>query len=405
MNIFLIITIAMCIILYMLRRHYPIGPSILLGGLFMWAVKAPDPMHFITAGYQTFTMQRTYDLLFALYFVMCLEIELRTSGSLAGMVRALQRLFPSEKFTLAIMPAFLGLLPSLGGARFSAPIVETASTGTNISAAAKSSINFFFRHIFEYSNPINPGMIMACSIAMLPISTFVMHIGWLSVLSFALGWIFCIRPLKLPPKEKTVCSQQERNENIADVALSLAPVIVNFLLVVFFNIGAAVSMGLVVFGMIFVLKTTKRTLNIKNVFLDALDIKMLLNVVCIFYFIQLLTVTNILTTIVAAFNAAPLPPAVIIACISFIIGILTGLSQGHVAIVLPIVAAMAPGNITLFGVAMVFGIAGQMITPTHVCLMVTLDYFKADFFKTLKPVILIEILTLIIFSIVTYLYN
>ena len=405
MNIFLIITIAMCIILYMLRRHYPIGPSILLGGLFMWAVKAPDPMHFITAGYQTFTMQRTYDLLFALYFVMCLEIELRTSGSLAGMVRALQRLFPSEKFTLAIMPAFLGLLPSLGGARFSAPIVETASTGTNISAAAKSSINFFFRHIFEYSNPINPGMIMACSIAMLPISTFVMHIGWLSVLSFALGWIFCIRPLKLPPKEKTVCSQQERNENIADVALSLAPVIVNFLFVVFFNIGAAVSMGLVVFGMIFVLKTTKRTLNIKNVFLDALDIKMLLNVVCIFYFIQLLTVTNILTTIVAAFNAAPLPPAVIIACISFIIGILTGLSQGHVAIVLPIVAAMAPGNITLFGVAMVFGIAGQMITPTHVCLMVTLDYFKADFFKTLKPVILIEILTLIIFSIFTYLYN
>ena len=103
MNIFLIITIAMCIILFMLQKHYPIGPSILLGGLFMWAVKAPDPMHFITAGYQTLTMQRTYDLLFALYFVMCLEIELRTSGSLDGMVRALQRLFPSEKFTLAIM--------------------------------------------------------------------------------------------------------------------------------------------------------------------------------------------------------------------------------------------------------------------------------------------------------------
>ncbi|MDD4321311.1 MAG: DUF401 family protein [Acidaminococcaceae bacterium] len=368
----------------------------------MWAIKAPDPIHFITAGYQTFTMQRTYDLLFALYFVMCLEIELRTSGTLDGMVRALQRLFPSEKFTLAIMPAFLGLLPSLGGARFSAPIVETASKGTNLSAAAKSSINFYFRHIFEYSNPINPGMIMACSIAMLPISKFVIHLGWLSIVAFALGWIFCIRPLKLPPKEKTVCSNQERCKNIADVALSLAPVIINFLLVVFFHIGAAVSMGLVVFGMIFLLQATNRTLNVKNVFLDSLDIKMLLNVVCIFYFIQLLTVTEILSAIVTAFNTAPLPPAVIIACVSFIIGVLTGLSQGHVAIVLPIVAAMAPGNIDLFGVAMVFGIAGQMITPTHVCLMVTLDYFKADFFKTLKPVALIEVLILIIFSIVTY---
>ena len=403
MNIFLIITIAMCIILFMLQKHYPIGPSILLGGLFMWAVKAPDPMHFITAGYQTLTMQRTYDLLFALYFVMCLEIELRTSGSLDGMVRALQRLFPSEKFTLAIMPAFLGLLPSLGGARFSAPIVETASRETNITPEAKSSINFYFRHIFEYSNPINPGMIMACSIAMLPISKFIIHLGWLSILAFILGWIFCISPLKLPPKKTIISTKEERNKDISDVALSLAPVIINFLLVVFFQIGAAISMGLVVIGMIFLLRATNRTLNVKNVFVESMDIKMLLNVVCIFYFIQLLTVTEILTAIVTAFNTAPLPPMIIIACVSFIIGILTGLSQGHVAIVLPIVAAMAPGDITMFGVAMVFGIAGQMITPTHVCLMVTLDYFKADFFKTLKPVALIELLILSIFSITTYL--
>ena len=247
------------------------------------------------------------------------------------------------------------------------------------------------------------GMIMACSIAMLPISEFIIHLGWLSILAFILGWIFCISPLKLPPKKITVSTKEERNKDISDVALSLAPVIINFLLVVFFQIGAAISMGLVVFGMIFLLRATNRTLNVKNVFVESMDIKMLLNVVCIFYFIQLLTVTEILTAIVTAFNTAPLPPMVIIACVSFIIGILTGLSQGHVAIVLPIVAAMAPGDITMFGVAMVFGIAGQMITPTHVCLMVTLDYFKADFFKTLKPVALIELLILSIFSITTYL--
>jgi hypothetical protein len=47
---------------------------------------------------------------------------------------------------------------------------------------------------------------------------------------------------------------------------------------------------------------------------------------------------------------------------------------------------------------MVFGIAGQMITPTHVCLTVTLDYFKADFFKTLRPVVVMEILLLAIFT-------
>jgi stage V sporulation protein AE len=85
------------------------------------------------------------------------------------------------------------------------------------------------------------------------------------------------------------------------------------------------------------------------------------------------------------------------------IGILTGMSQGHVAIVMPIVAGLMPGSLDLAGVAMVFGVAGQMITPTHVCLTITIDYFKSDFFKTLVPVILAEAIVLVVFSAWTWL--
>ena len=84
------------------------------------------------------------------------------------------------------------------------------------------------------------------------------------------------------------------------------------------------------------------------------------------------------------------------------IGVLTGMSQGHVAIVMPIVAAMQTGSLNLAGVAMAFGIAGQMLTPTHMCLVITVDYFKANFFKTLKPVLLCEIIILTLFTAYTY---
>ena len=107
MNIFLLLAIAMALIIILLRRHVPIGPCMLVGGLFIWAMKTPN-LHYLWQGFaETLTMSRTYDILFALYFVMCLEIELRTSGSLAGMVHALQRIFSSTKVTLAVMPAFL----------------------------------------------------------------------------------------------------------------------------------------------------------------------------------------------------------------------------------------------------------------------------------------------------------
>ena len=401
MNIFLLLTITMVLIIFLLRRHIPIGPCMLAGGLLIWVVKSPELSYLVQAFTETLSLSRTYDIILALYFVMCLEIELRTSGALEGMVKELQRIFSSAKFTLAVMPAFLGLLPSLGGARFSAPIVEEASKDINITQEHKAAINFWFRHIFEFSSPIIPGMIMACSIAGVPFSEFIKHLFWLTILAFSTGWFVLIRPIKLDVTKKP-SNTEDANKNRADLILSLAPVIITFLLVVFFNFNASLSMGVVTAGMFLVLRFTNRFVNLKEVILGACDYKMFLNVICILYFIQILTVTNVLNEIVIAFQNSPLPVPVIIACVSLIIGVLTGMSQGHVAIVMPIVAAMQTGSLNLAGVAMAFGVAGQMLTPTHMCLVVTIDYFKSNFFQSLKPIAICEIIILTIFSIYTY---
>lgn len=402
MNIFALLIIAMAIIILMLRRHIPIGPCMLTGGLFIWLMKTPE-LHYLTQAFtETLSLSRTYDIIFALYFVMCLEIELRTSGALAGMVHALQRIFSSNRVTLAVMPAFLGLLPSLGGARFSAPIVEEASKGLGLTSDHQSAINFWFRHIFEFSSPIIPGMIMACNIAGVAYSEFIMHLCWLTVLMFSVGWFVLIRPIKTDSIKENAGSQAADEQGWQDLWLSLSPVILTFVLVVFFNMNASVGMGVVTAGLFIVLHFTKREVSLKEVVVGAIDMKMFFNVLCILYFIQILTVTQVLQEIVTAFQSSPLPVPVIIACVSFIIGVLTGMSQGHVAIIMPIIAAMQTGSLNLAGVAMAFGVAGQMLTPTHMCLVVTVDYFKANFFKTLKPVLIGEVMLLTIFSVYTY---
>lgn len=402
MNIFALLIIAMAIIILMLRRHIPIGPCMLTGGIFIWLMKTPE-LHYLTQAFtETLSLPRTYDIIFALYFVMCLEIELRTSGALAGMVHALQRIFSSNRVTLAVMPAFLGLLPSLGGARFSAPIVEEASKGLGLTSDHQSAINFWFRHIFEFSSPIIPGMIMACNIAGVAYSEFITHLCWLTVLMFSVGWFVLIRPIKADSIKENAGSQAADEQGWQDLWLSLSPVVLTFVLVVFFNMNASVGMGVVTAGLFLVLHFTKREVSLKEVVVGAIDMKMFFNVLCILYFIQILTVTQVLQEIVTAFQSSPLPVPVIIACVSFIIGVLTGMSQGHVAIIMPIIAAMQTGSLNLAGVAMAFGVAGQMLTPTHMCLVVTVDYFKANFFKTLKPVLIGEVMLLTIFSVYTY---
>ena len=402
MNIFALLIIAMAIIILMLRRHIPIGPCMLTGGLFIWLMKTPE-LHYLTQAFsETLSLPRTYDIIFALYFVMCLEIELRTSGALAGMVHALQKIFSSNRVTLAVMPAFLGLLPSLGGARFSAPIVEEASKGLGLTSDHQSAINFWFRHIFEFSSPIIPGMIMACNIAGVAYSEFITHLCWLTVLMFSVGWFVLIRPIKADSIKENAGTQAADEQGWQDLWLSLSPVILTFVLVVFFNMNASVGMGVVTAGLFLVLHFTKREVSLKEVVVGAIDMKMFFNVLCILYFIQTLTVTQVLQEIVTAFQSSPLPVPVIIACVSFIIGVLTGMSQGHVAIIMPIIAAMQTGSLNLAGVAMAFGVAGQMLTPTHMCLVVTVDYFKANFFKTLKPVLIGEVMLLTFFSVYTY---
>lgn len=402
MNIFLDLTLVIAIIIVMLRFKFPIGACMIVGGLFIWLTRSAEVAKLGIAFVETFLLARTYDIIFALYFVMCLEIELRVSGILTDMVHSLRRTFSGVKTLLAIMPAFLGLLPSVGGARFSAPIVEELSADLNLTAEDKSAINFWFRHIFEFSNPIIPGMIMACSIAGVDFGEFLKSLSWVTIVAFSVGWFVLIRPIKNPPEPEDSADKNSHEKQSLFLAFgSMASI---FLIIVMFNLNASTATFIVIAALFVILHLVKRPVGFKETFVGAIDLKMTLNICGILYFIQLLEVTDILSEIVSAFHALPLPIPVVIACISFIVGILTGLSQGHVAIIMPIVAAMGAGagHLDLACVAMVFGAAGQMLTPTHVCLIITVDYFKANLLKTIEKLVICEILVTTIFSVIAY---
>ena len=401
-SVFLVVIAAMILIVVLLRFKVLIGPAILSGGLLIWLFESRSFEKLWVAFTETLTMQRTWDLLLCLYFVMCLEVELRKSGSLHGMVVTLRNIFSSNKVTLAFMPAFLGLLPSLGGARFSAPIVQEASEGIAVDDEQKSAINLWFRHIFEFSNPLMPGVILACGIANVSIGDLIDQVGWVTILCFVLGWIFLIVPLKITDPEKATNTQHDRTIDWKSPILAFGPIVTSFLLIVAFDVQAALAMGLVVVAFIPLYFWFKRPISVKSVFTESLDKKLFFNVVCILYFIQLLTVIGTLDEIVNVFNNSALPQAVIIACLSFIFGVMTGMGQGYIAIVMPIVALMAPGNIVLVGIAMVYGMAGQMVTPTHLCILVTVEYFKSRLWKTIGKCGVLSLLMILIFSAWTY---
>ncbi len=404
-NIFLQLIITVSIILILMSRKYYMGLCMLAGGIVLWLMRSGDPFLLATSFVSMLHQTRTYDLIISLYLIMCMEILLRSSGTLANMVNALKKAFSSDKAIIAIMPFFLGVLPSVGGARFSCPIVEESSRQYNASQEDKAAINYWFRHPCELFNPIVPGMIMACSISGVAYSEFLKGTFWICIVWLILGWILLIQPLKKIDTAENIedkaadTSEPEAKTSLVDVFLAIMPIFITFLLVVFLNLNASIAMILSTSLLYIILLLRKAEISLKDAILGAIDKKMFINIGFILYFVQILEDTGALSDVVAAFQAAPLPTPVIIAGITFVVAILTGMSQAYIAIVMPISAALSQsGDMLLLIITMVFGLAGLMLTPIHVCFTVTTDYFNASFFKVLYKIMLMIGIILAIFS-------
>jgi hypothetical protein len=406
------IVFTLILVVILLRKRVQIGHAMLAGSILLYFLASPTLEKAALAVQTTVLETSTWEVVLAMYFVMCLEHLLRTSGTIEGFMTSVKPLLRSDRVLLAVMPAFLGLLPSLGGAIFSAPMVEHASKNYCLRADHKSTINYWFRHIWEYSNPIIPGVLLASQISGIPLSTFVSSMAGYTVLTFFLGLIFLLRGKefqKAVAQQATFLSETEAGigaqagELLTDrgplaakpsavswryILLALGPIVFNIILVVFFHFSAALSMGLVVLFMIPILKLDKN--KVVKMLSESFDKKLLWGIFSIMFFQHVLSASGLVQEMVAIFQSMGIPVVVMIGLSSLVVALLTGGPQGSVAVLFPILAALAPGDIQTATTAYIMAITGAMLSPAHLCLIVTGEYFKSDIFKSLRTILYLE---------------
>lgn len=267
----------------------------LAGSVLLFLISSPTLEKAGTAIQTTLQEIGTWEVVLAMYFVMCLEHLLRTTGIIKGFMTSMKPLLRSERVLLAFMPAFLGLLPSLGGAIFSAPMVEQASKKYSLSPEKKATINYWFRHVWEYGNPIIPGVLLASQITAIPLGTFVanMIVYTLIALLLGVGVILTGKGFQsVSDAPNLLDNNVDSNGASADSIeskgslryffLGVGPILVNIILVVAFGLSAALSMGIVVLGMAIHLRFTKGQLI--TMLQEAFEKKILWGVLSYFIF-------------------------------------------------------------------------------------------------------------------------
>lgn len=395
LKVFLVFAI---MIVFLVRRvsltKVLIGGSLILA-LLCWT----PPLHFLEMAFHGIFDKTTLELVLILLLIMVLEHILRIENYLDDMLTGLQAIVPYPRFILMLLPCFIGLMPSAGGARFSAPLVEEASKNMVITPEQKSYVNFFYRHITEYLLPIYPNVILASSITGLTVNGILHYMipyGLLNIL-VGLPWV-----LTIPKPEKKIIPKETKVPMLKRFLSGTWPIIAIVFIVL--GMGLRVWAATLMIMALLALRHRYSPRKIIKICQESIQWPTLVMVMAIMLFKAILEGTGVIKDLPELMNMLPVPSFVVFALVFFFLGTITGLQSAAVGLGFPIVMA-AFGTISplMAGSLYACGLCGQMLTPLHLCLTLTTDYFKANLGKVMRMLALPE-LTLFTLVILSYLY-
>lgn len=295
---------------------------------------------------------------------------------------------PDVRAVLVVIPAFIGLLPSLGGALFSAPLIKQAAAKLQLSKEHEFNINYWFRHLWDYFLPVAPSILMAAAILDIAPREFVVRFFYFAVLSVIIGVLVLIRPIPAQKREIRL-APGDRNKYLKDLFFVLSPVIAILILVIFARWQVTWATLLVVVGLFVYYRYNLA--GIKKDFAAAFELRMFYLVGGVLIFKEMMIQSGAVIAIVTSFVSLGVDGAVMVGGLSVLLGFMTGMTQGVVGMVFPLILSFpADTRLALAMVSLVCAVGGQMISPMHLCLAVTQEYFGSSYLKTLPMLAAME---------------
>lgn len=357
------------------------------------------------------------------------------TGQSRLLVEGLEQHLRRPRLRLVLFPALIGLLPMPGGALFSCPMIKATARSMGISEQKKAQINYWFRHIWELSWPLYPGYVLVCALLNIPLSRLWQFTFPLVPMAFAAGWFFFMRDLRPAPAEASNPDRQregcvfreadapapgpafrqkpgsgEGTPPLGEVLLHSLPIVVTLAGAAFFTqvfnaflpeIPSQLSFSL---ALLCAIATSlwqgrkRREKSLLSLLFTANTRKILVLLYVIFLFKHVILASGLIQSL-GSIGGSPLTVVLSFIFLPFIGGLLTGLMVGFVGVTFPILLGILSHSplqeyaapLVILGLAS--GNAGQLLSPLHVCLVVTSEFFSTTLGAILRtlfaPVLLL----------------
>lgn len=371
--------VALVFVLLLLRKNLAL--VMLAGSLVLALFMRVNLLEGLAILGDALTSTATINLLVAIMGIGILGELMYHNGAMEKALEALKSMVRDNRVLVILLPALIGLLPIPGGAYFSAPMVEQVGTGLGMNPARKALANIYFRHFIMAIYPFFPGFI-----AMISLSDI--SAGSLAALSIPpvaaaslLGTWFIFRKTGRGSEGKEL--QPHIGVSLKNLFYGLLPVIlaaVTFVVLGWPSWAALLPALVLALVQYLVGKDWPAELK-KRLFLlfKGIPVKILLGITGIMIFKEFIANSGAMEHLSEIFNNAGVPPVLLILLFPYLAGMFTGNCYASLGLTLPVLIPLlgATGNPTaMLALAYQSAFWGYVVSPVHLCQLLTVEYFK-----------------------------
>jgi len=413
------VVVAFVFVIILIRKKYNFGISLILGSLILGGfslleIQLIDVGRALIEGsfydFQTQTfITETIELAILMTLIYMLARLMQQTGAITHLIDSLRTFF-SNGGILALIPAVYGLMPVPGGALFSAPMIDEEGDTFRISKEQKNILNIWFRHIWFPIYPISSAMILVCSVDFSNIDIYTLILA--NVVSF-IGSILIGLYLLRHFIKGSVGPKKKITKDYKGLVYLLPPVVplLFYIVLQFFDFPQIRSFLIGVLFSIFILYllTGSSSKSYISYIKNSLTLKLALAIFGIMIFREMFEVSKVNIIIASTIQDLAFPAIIMVLLVPLLLGLLTGYNLGAIALsyflVEPFFSLTGINIIGLTSLIFMSSFVGYLISPIHLCNVLSSEYLKTDttrIYRLFIPASIILLFIQVIFVFIVY---
>lgn len=393
----LALAISFSIIIVLVANKKNFGAAMFGGALLLGLLSGiGDVPHVVI---DTITDWEVLALVVIVVLIKVFATTLQESGQISLVIEHLKRVIPPRGM-LATIPFLFGLLPIPGGALLSAPMIDVQGKKLRVSGEGRTFINLWFRHIGFLVFPLSTALVVMSQVSEIHITRLIVHQIPVFIVALLLGGFYIIRlSAKTPPE---AAAQKDRSTILRETLVNIFPLVITILLT--FSLSTVMEINLAFLLSlptgIFLSLLLYQGKDVQRLIIKGLSPSLAVAVFSIMLFRDMAYASGVTDVVAGYLQQTAVPALIIIPLLSFIIGVLTAHNMAAIPLLYAMLAPLIGGDVYLVSLLYISSFMGYLISPLHLCVVVSYDYFKPRFAMLYKlmlpPAILITIFAVLL---------